>query len=272
MRCEHAGIYARSFQDGSVELQHYTCHQWKCASCATAKAIELRHHIRAGCPEWFLVLTVPYAEGESITALDVKTRHQITLLFQAYRRAFPNHHFAYCVVPEPHKRSQMHYNVFIRGTDPPIGWLWRHWHKRTGSVWINLTRIKKPGAVFRYAAKYVTKDLARIKRGKRYWCSKNWLVLRKPPDVIDNRLVMWRANGTASLVTICEALDQVRHPYVRDGPARIRFDRWRGSELPTVELLLTDPTAWLLCAAALSNSLRFVDPLLSKPPPLGRSP
>lgn len=175
MACRNFGL-ARHNPD-RVDLLGPRCNAWSCPDCGPRRQRLFELFIMAGEPTHQLDLTLwrPKVVDDklALAAADKLLRCWAILLKRMQRKL--RKQIEYCWVIEGTQEGWPHMHIALRiPKNLWIGWIKWNWHQITGDSYeCHIQRKDGPKAA-RYLSKYLSKDLHRFGKHKRYHHSRGW--------------------------------------------------------------------------------------------------
>lgn len=167
------------------------CGKWACGDCARYKVRRLVGLIVAGKPCTFITFTWDASRPESPERARQLMGEAWKLLVARVRRRYPDHEFHYFVAVERTRRGYPHFHVLAR-----VGWIDQRWLSRQcAALWgapvVDIQPIRTMFGIAFYLGGYLTKSLAKIGTGKRYWFSQGYHVDDAPEPATARPSAPW---------------------------------------------------------------------------------
>jgi len=182
------------------------CRRWECPDCGPRLVKKARRRLIAGEPTSFLTLTCRPQDDTTPSAQFRKLSIAINHLFKRLRRHYPGQSIEYALVWEKTRKGWPHAHLLLRAPFVPHALISHHWRKLTGSFVVDIRAVRTKGEAASYVAKYLTKNLDRPYRMKRYRTSLHYseapprFPLRDYLSIV--RWEKWTATAEASIAEL----------------------------------------------------------------------
>jgi hypothetical protein len=145
-----------------VTLLPIRCKRWSCPHCRIVNAIKLKEKAIAGKPTRLITFTLRPEPGELFWQMYLRGKPAIPRVWQRLRS--PDFPVEAMTFVEMHRSGKPHWHCLVRS-----GFIGQHklselWKTLTGSFVVDIRKIKQPHLAAGYVTKYVTKQLAMLRR------------------------------------------------------------------------------------------------------------
>lgn len=168
------------------------CRSWLCPECAERRKAQLISECHRGAPNTFLTLTlrrIPGRTPEQAAKVLARAWRLLRLRTMRHRRLKK---LPFGAVMEAHESGFPHLHILLRSIWLDATWLSEQMADIADSPIIKIQRIDNAAKIAGYVAKYAGKAAHKFGTAKRYWFSRDWLIVpRKPHTPIFQRQGRW---------------------------------------------------------------------------------
>lgn len=230
-----AGLAVKS-EGIDAAIAAHRCKRWSCEHCNPINRRQVIQAALNGKPRAMLTLTVSSKHYDTPAEAAAALKRGLRLLRLRLQRTPRLQDFQFLAVFEAHQSGYPHLHLLIRGRFLPWQWLRKAWQEITGSIHIDIRKIKGNKDAARYVAKYLGKDLHAFEGCKRWWRSHGYDLEDKDSEEYQERRRGWQ-NYTLTLTQVARTLEHHGYAVRRAGINGIRAGPSRDG-LPPVPIIL----------------------------------
>ena len=178
------------------------CRAWSCEICQPRRQAQLVAKAKRGLPDTFITLTVnparcrtPYERARALADAWRKVVKRI-------KRKYGYKTLPYLCVFEATKKGEPHLHILARCKWIDQAWLSAQMAELIGAPIVDIRRVTTVDSAARYVAKYVGKQPHKFHSCKRYWSTRDYVVVpREVPEdginfdgtweILDIPLYLW---------------------------------------------------------------------------------
>lgn len=230
-----AGLAVKS-EGIDAAIAAHRCKRWSCEHCNPINRRQVIQHAVNGKPKALLTLTVSSKHYDTPEEAAAALKRGLRLLRLRLRRTPRLQDFQFLAVFEAHESGYPHLHLLIRGRFIPWQWLRNAWTEITGSMHVDIRKIKGTKDAARYVAKYLGKDLHAFEGCKRWWRSHGYDLTDKTSEEYLEKRRGW-CNFTLTITEAATALHLEGYAVRRAGLNGIRAGPERDGLTPVPRLL-----------------------------------
>jgi len=153
------------------------CRSWLCPDCQPVRRRQLTAEALTGSPTVFLTLT---SRRSNERTADQAAKDLILAWRQIRRRLMQSRKLSrlpFMAIVEATQNGWPHLHILLRNIWISQKWLSDEMESRTGSPIVDIRKIDDRGRAAGYVSKYAGKAAHKFGTAKRYWRSKDWILL-----------------------------------------------------------------------------------------------